>query len=218
MNADEHLQNLMRHIDGEAETRLDPTSMAEVKELKAKVEALKDLPMHMPDSATDHKIAAFLEAKEQEEASPLKINQWLPYVFAAASLAILVYVFLPEKSGQRYELIESNPDRISFIHQLNEEELSREDLLWLVSLLEHEEHPNIRVTILDLIESQGEDLPLELAQNLVREEVPAVQMAFLNTLDQKYEPEMKDPLMAFNGREDLDPMVRKRIEDILINK
>ncbi|MBT8178160.1 MAG: hypothetical protein HKP60_03425 [Eudoraea sp.] len=218
MNADEHLLNLMRHIDGEAETGLDSTSMVEVKELKATVEGLKGLPLHMPDSATDHKIAAFLEGKEQKDTNPLKINQWLTYVLVAASLAMLVYVFLPKKPGQRYDLIESNPDRISFIHQLNEEELSREDLLWLVSLLEQEEHPNIRVTILDLIESQGEVLPIELAQNLVKEGVPAVQMAFLNTLDQKYKPEMKDPLMAFNGREDLDPMVRKRIEDILINK
>ena len=217
MSADENLLNLMRHLDGEAETSPDTSTLTEVNELKDMVDALKGLPIFMPDSSTDHKIARFLEENEQA-INPLKSNQWLLYVLIAASLALLVYVLLPENLGQRYDLIESNPDRITFIHQLNNEDLNREELLWLVSLLEHEEHPNIRVTILDLIENQGEDIPLELTRYLLKEEIPAVQMAFLNTLDQKYEAEMRGPLMAFNSRGDLDPMVRKRIEGILINK
>ena len=101
---------------------------------------------------------------------------------------------------------------------MNDEKLSREELLWLVSLLEFEEHPNIRVTLLDLLENQEAELPAQIALYLVKEGIPSVQMAFLNTLDEKYAPDMKAQLMAFHERKDLDPLVRKLIEVMLINK
>ena len=208
----------MRHLDGETEASQDPATQAEVEELMSMVVALKSLPLYRPDTITDQKIYQLLEEKEPENLGQSKIIKWLPYILVAASLAMLLYVFLPEKLAQRYDLLETNPDRISFIHDLNEQELSADELFWLVSLFEREEHPNIRVILLDLLENQGAELPTELTRYLVKEQTPAVQMAFLNTLDKKYAPEMKPELVAFNEREDLDPLVRECIEGILINK
>ena len=218
MNADEQLINLMRHLDGEAESSPDKDTLSEVNKLKNTVRALEELPLEEPDASTDENIMRFLDDKAQTAANPSKLNQWLPYMLVAASLAMLLYVFLPKKLAQRYDLIETNPDRISFIHELNNQELNSKELLWLVSLLEIEEHPNIRVTLIDLIENQGMDSPVEFAGYLVNERTPAVQMAFLNTLDRQFTPEIRPQLIAFNERADLDPLVRDRIQGILINK
>ena len=218
MNTNDHLLNIMRHLDGEIKTQPADSMKADIEELKNTLAALKALPWQEPDPATDIHIIDFIKDLKNRRNTPVFLTFWKPITLIAASLALTLYLALPAKLSERYNAISSNPEKISFIYALNETTIEQEELSWLLSLLDVEQHPNIRVTLIDLIENKGYKVPVEFTGHLVEEPVPAVQMAFLNVIEQQYASEMESNLLAFSAREDLDQEVRKRLTEILIEK
>ena len=218
MKTNDHLLNIMRHLDGEIKTQPADSMKADIEELKNTLAALKALPWQEPDPATDIHIIDFIKDLKNRRNTTVFLTFWKPITLIAASLALTLYLALPAKLSERYNAISSNPEKISFIYALNETTIEQEELSWLLSLLDVEQHPNIRVTLIDLIENKGYKVPVEFTGHLVEEPVPAVQMAFLNVIEQQYASEMESNLLAFSAREDLDQEVRKRLTEILIEK
>ena len=218
MKSDKDLLKLMDHFDGLTEENASQEFLEELKELNEVRDKLKKLPLEDSDLDTDKRFYSFLES-EKKRSSAQSIIQWLwPYVALAASVVLILYIFLPKDLSERYEALASNTDKVGFVYALNNDRISADDYLWLLSLLESEKNPNIRITVIDLIEQQQEQLPASVAQLLKDEQIPTVQMALLNTIEKKYNPDMKGHLLAFNEREDLDQLVRQRIADILTEK
>lgn len=218
MESDNDLLKIMDHLDGFSRDQASKETLEEAADLKQLVEKLRALPTENSNPQTDKEFYTFLKTRKNRSNSTTITPRIWAYVALAASLALLVYLFLPKSLSERYQDLDSNVDKVGFIYTLNGENISDNDYLWLVSLLEREENPNIRVTLIDLIGQQPKRLPLSIADLLTDEEIPAVQMAILNNIDQSYNPDMKGQLLAFNNREDLDEMVRERIVDILSEK
>ena len=212
--SDKDLLKIMDHFDGTAKGDVSQELMEEVDELKEVAESLRELPIENSDIKTDQQFYSFLESKKKETTSKSLRPLW-PYVALVASLALILYLFLPKDLSEQYEALDTNSDKVGFIYDLNKEDIGKKEYLWLFSLLKTEENPNIRVTLIDLIEQQKEQLPPSIAQLLAYEDIPTVQMALLNTIDLNYSPEMKEHLLVFNDREDLDQLVKQRIADIL---
>ena len=217
MKSDKDLLKVMDHFDGNVEGNASQEILEEVNELREVANALKNLPHEDPDPETDLQFYALLESKKKEFTSK-SLRQLWPYVVLAASVALILYLFLPKELSEQYEALDTNSDKVGFIYGLNEEDIGKTEYLWLFSLLKTEENPNIRVTVIDLIEQQKDQLPPIIAQILADEDIPTVQMALLNTIDLNYNPEMKEHLLVFNDREDLDQLVKQRIADILNRK
>ena len=218
MTSDEHLSKIMDQLDGISQDQPSEAFSEEVNEIKEVLEALKTLPDEDSDPQTDREFYSFIDTQKNKNSTSKLLRQWWPYVALAASLVLILYLFLPEKLAEQYAALETNSDKVGFIYHLNAKDISNEEYLWLISLLKSEDNPNIRVTLIDLIEQQKDQLPPFIAQILATEDIPAVQMALLNTIDLNYSPDMKESLLAFNDRDDLDQLVKQRIVDILKEK
>jgi hypothetical protein len=217
MNKDENLLKLMQQVDGSVNHKDDLIDTREVEDLKKILSKLKALPLASPDAITDQQISKFIRQNKQAHTNVIK-SKWWPWVLMAASIVLVIYLLLPEKLSKQYASIGTNPEKIGFLYGLNKEELNKEELTWLVSLLDDEDHPNIRVILIDLIGRKGYAFPKEFSACLVNENVPTVQLALLNSINKNNKPEIKEKLLAFNKRNDLDPMVQKRVQEILSQK
>ena len=160
-----------------------------------------------------------LMKKVKNVKSVLTLKRWLPYVMAAASVMVLFFVFNNNKGFENdYRALNSNPEKLSFIYNLNEQQLSTEDIDWLKAELTNDINPNIKVTIVDLLANYQSKLDNEFYNNLQYESIPSVQMALLNTLENSESDDFTNELLAFSQRRDLDNTVRQKVKQILSNQ
>jgi hypothetical protein len=137
-------------------------------------------------------------------------------VAVAASLIILFYAFLYKGETQKdYQLLDSNFDKLSFIYDLNKRQLSKDEIVWLEEELKTNVHPNIKVTIVDLLNNYHSLLDGDFVKCLHKENTPSVQMAVLNTLENLNNIDFYGELLAFSKRSDLDITVKSKALELL---
>ena len=216
MNDNQFDKELMDYVDGRTGKVIDGKVYEEGEALKEIVARLKKLPLHNLNPETDSRLYQFIEQKSSQTKQIPGLRRWLPFIAAAASVFILIFVFTNKKSFQEeYRSLSSNPDKLNFIYDLNNQVLSSGDINWLKGELKSEINPNIKITIVDLLSNHKSKLDKGFFDNLQHENYPSVQMALLNTLETSKNIDYKPELISFLERNDLDHSVKLKVKDML---
>ncbi|MBT8219375.1 MAG: hypothetical protein KJP00_06110 [Bacteroidia bacterium] len=209
-------KDIMDFVDGKAKDISNEEAALIGHDLKQIVYDLKSMPLEKVPTTTDKSINDFIKGIPQQKQSILRLNKWWPVMVAAASFALLILVFNQGNSLQDdYQILASNPDKLNFIYKLNEKELNGSDIAWLNSELKKENNPNIKVTIVDLLNNYQSKLDNDFIRQLEDESTPSVQMALLNTLEEIQYEDLNNDLWAFTERKNLDNMVKSKASSIL---
>ena len=218
MKKDQFDKDIMDYIDGAKIELTNEGASEQAKQLQKMVSDLKDIPLQDVNEIVDDRFYQFIEEKNKTVKSVFTLKQWLPYIMVAASVVILLLVFTNYKDFEEdYRTLNSNPEKLSFIYNLNEKQLRTVDIDWLKAELINEISPNIKVTIVDLLSNYQFQLDNEFYNNLHYESIPSVQMAILNTLENSEGNDFTNELLAFSQRRDLDNTVRQKVKQILTN-
>jgi hypothetical protein len=211
---------IMDYLDGISKEISNQKAFQHAGELKQLLSELQELPLGKVHPTTDAKVYEFIENLETtmntESKSRLKLDPKILYLTIAASIALLFYVFMDNNGFEdQYRLLPSNPERLGFIYDLNNEQLASEDIKWLKAELKKETHPNIKVTIVDLLNNYPSKIDNDFLNALQKEPIPSVQMAFLDALENSVNPDFSNELVVFSQRKDLDNTVRLKVAHIL---
>ncbi len=208
---------IMEYLEGKHPVNMDESMTREAEELARIQMQIKDLPLEFLKPETDRGFYDYLEEiRDQKKVRNLLPSNLWPFVLAAASLAILIYFFYPKSIAVQYEKLTSNTDKINFIYALNKkQQLSAIETDWLRNVLNEESNPNVKVTLLDLIENRSYPMAESLSVQLLNEDIPSVQMAVLNTLEKSTNTIIKNNLAQFQERDDLEAMVRIRTKELI---
>ncbi|WP_422104448.1 hypothetical protein [Winogradskyella sp.] len=219
MKNDDIDKNIMDYVDGASVEIKDEHSQKEAEQLKQIIKDLKAWPLESVNVRTDARLYTFIDHKNRLIKSILSLKHWLPFTIAAASIVVLFLVFSNNRGFEHdYGLLNSNPEKLSFIYDLNDQQLGSKDIEWLKSELSKDISPNIKVTIVDLLVNYQSKLDNEFYKNLQYESIPSVQMALLNSLESSNHINFKTDLFKFSQRSDLDHMVRQKVNHILSNQ
>ena len=212
-------KEIMDYIDGVTVEATNEEAYAEAKHLIKMISELKEIPLQNVRPEADERFYRFIDKKIENVKSVSTLKRLLPYIIAAASVIVLFFVF-PNNKGFEvdYRALNSNPEKLSFIYNLNEQQLSTKDIEWLKTELTDNISPNIKVTIVDLLTNYQTKLDIEFYNNLQYESTPSVQMALLNTLENSESDDFTNELVAFSQRRDLDNTVRQKAKQILSNQ
>lgn len=209
-------KEIMDFVDGQIEQISNKEAAQIGHDLKHIMSDLKSLPLENIHSSTDKKINDFIQGIDKKKHPIIKLKKWWPLLAAAASIALLISVFNSgDKLRNDYQLLVSNPDKLTFIYGLYEKKLTSSDIAWLNKALKNEMNPNIKVTIVDLLNNYQYRLDADFIQQLENESTPSVQMALLNTLEEIQYDDLNNNLLAFTKRNDLDNMVWSKAKEIL---
>ncbi len=191
--------------------------MKEQESYEELVEQLKQLPKKEVSSAVNQRFEAMEELWNKE--THRKSSNSPKWYGIAASIAALIALLLWWPFGtsiqDHYSAMEDASDKMAIIHELSAKTLQDNDVAWLGDVLKTEENPNIRVFILDLLEIHESAETHDLLNPLQEENVPAVQMAYLNLARQFESEEIMDQLVVFQRRTDLDPSVTEKVATII---
>ena len=219
MKEDQFDKDIMDYIDGVSSEVTNKDAYEQAKHLKQIVISLKEIPLQSVSRIADDRFYQFIAEKSTNVRSVLTLKQWLPFVMAAASIIILFVVLNNYKGFEDdYRALSSNPEKLSFIYNLNEQQLRTKDIDWLTAELKNEISPNIKVTIVDLLANYQSKLDNEFYNSLQSESIPSVQMALLNSLESSENIDFSNELLVFNQRKDLDKTVRQKVKNILSNQ
>ena len=208
-------EELMDYLDGLSS---DATKEVAIQgnALKKIISDLKDIPLENINPETDKRVYQFIEYKIAQSNRLSKIKNWIPYVAAAASILLILFIVPTKKSLQNdYLKLSSNPDKVSFIYKLNDQVLSIKDINWLQEELKTESNPNIKVTIIDLLSKHSSKLEKRFFDHLQYENLPTVQMALLSILEGSQKIDFQSELRKFMQKKDLDNAVKLKVNDIL---
>ncbi|WP_299519118.1 hypothetical protein [Winogradskyella sp.] len=219
MKNDNTDKDIMDYIDGISDQLNSDRARGEAKVLKQLVSDLKEIPLETINPQADNRFYQFINEKSTNQKSVIYLKRWLPLGLAAASIILLLFVFNYNNSYEdAYRALNSNPDRIRYIYNLNGTELTSTDIDWLQSELKNDVHPNIKVTIVDLLTHHKSKLNQEFYDNLQNESIPSVQMALLDIFESSTHVAISDALLIFSQKEDLDASVRQKANYILSNQ
>lgn len=211
-------EELMDYVEGVSKNATNEKIRIQGEELKDIIICLKEIPLEIVSSETDERMYKFIENRSAQLIPVINLKRWVPIFTAAASIIILLLVFYSNKSFKDdYQKLSSNPDKLSFIYDMNNLVLSSADIDWLKEELKNEKNPNIKVTIIDLLSKDRSKLDKDVFNNLQYESIPTVQMALLNTLEASENIIFTTELLSFSQRNDLDASVEQKIKDILSN-
>ncbi len=211
-------KELMDYVDGLSNKLTDEKSCIQGDELKNLVASLKDLPRYTISPETDKRIYQFIEDKSTQHKPVVNLKIWAPLFAVAASIIFFLFVFNNNINFKEdYQKLNSNVDKLSFIYNLNNHELSSIDINWLKEELRNENNPNIKVTIIDLLSNDRSKLDKDFFNTLHYETIPTVQMALLNSLESAKHINFTSELLAFSQRSNLDISVKQKAENILSN-
>ena len=214
MNNNQFDKELMDYLDGISEDAVNNKDLQdEAKDLKQILSDLKSLPLEMVDPTVDKKLKVFIE-KQSNIKQPIVRKLW-PYV-VAASIILLVFMLSRSESFEiEYQKLSTNPERLSFIYNLNSENLNEKDIDWLKRELQNDISPNIKVTIVDLLADYQSEIDQDFYNLLQFESIPSVQMALLNMLESSAHIDITEQIIALRNRQDLDIMVQQKANEIL---
>lgn len=219
MKNDQFDKDIMDYIDGAKIELTNEGASEQAKQLQKMVSDLKEITLQNVSQEADDRFYRFIDEKSSNVKSVLRLKQWLPFVMVAASVMVLFFVFNNNKDFENdYRALNSNPEKLSFIYNLNEQQLNTEEIDWLKTELTADISPNIKVTIVDLLANYQSKLDNEFYNNLQYESIPTVQMALLNTLENSESDDFTNELFAFSQRRDLDNTVRQKVKQILSNQ
>jgi len=219
MKEDQFDKDIMDYIDGVKMELSNEDAYGLAKQLQKMVSDLTEIPLQKVSQETDDRFYRFIDEKSTNVKSFLTLKRWFPYVMAAASLMVLFFVLNNNQSFENdYKALNSNPDKLSFIYNLNEQQLRAKDIDWLKAEIINEISPNIKITLVDLLANYQSKLDAKFYNNLQYESIPSVQMAILNTLESSESNGFTNELLAFSLRRDLDNTVRQKVEQILSNQ
>ncbi len=218
MKENQNDKELMNYIDEVSNNLANEKLRSQGDELKTIVAGLKDLPLNTISPETDKRLYQFIEDKSDQHKPVINLKRWIPLFTVAASIILFLFVFnTKENFKEDYQKLISNPDKLSFIYNLNNQKLSSTDINWLKEELRKENNPNIKVTIIDLLSNDRSKLNKDFYNNLQYESIPTVQMAFLNSLEASENINFKSELLSFLQRNDLDTSVKLKAKIILSN-
>ena len=215
MKEDQYDMEIMDYLDGVSKKDSNNVNfIKEATELKQILSDLKDIPLKKVDATIDKKINRLI-AEIKNEKQNIVLKMW-PYFALAASILIFFFILIRDSNLEgRYQKLQTNTDKLSFIYNLNSEQLSAEDIKWLKNEIQIENNPNIKVTIIDLLANYQSKLDQDFFNALKIETTPTVQMALLNILESSNNVDYKEQLIAISGRKGLDITVRQRAVEIL---
>lgn len=216
---------IMKYLDGGTNEITNEEILSEVKQIKEILADFNELPLLEVDKKTDYRFYKFTEDIKLCVTSQSKSNDfnnykiWLPYSIAAACLTILFFIMMNSKNLQEeYGSLNTNTDKLSFIYDLNKEDLSLSDVEWLNQVLSIEKNPNIKITIIDVLDNYIRELNTDFIEQLNDEYIPSVQLAMLNIIEDLDNSYKSNSLLAFTNRNDLDAIILKKAKDILSNR
>jgi len=216
MTDDQIDKEIMDYLDGNSTILSNKYALDQANELVYLLSELSQQPLRDVASSTDKKVYDFIKRKRTNPEKVFRIRNWFPHVAVAASLIILFYAFLYKGETQKdYQLLDSNFDKLSFIYDLNKRQLSKDEIVWLEEELKTNVHPNIKVTIVDLLNNYHSLLDGDFVKCLHKENTPSVQMAVLNTLENLNNIDFYGELLAFSKRSDLDITVKSKALELL---
>ena len=219
---------IMDYLDHDLDTGMSVDELAMANELKNQVQHIRQLPLTVVPDTTDKQFEYWLASIPTEKR--IKKNsrkiylKYLKAIAAAACLFVLFrlalivnpvgYISSPNSKSIDRHTLESNPHRLAYVYQMKDEELSDGRIEWLISLLVDDPSPNVRIVALDVLSNHAVSLQPHHIAALVREEVPAVQMAWLEVINKTQLENKLEVLALFSSREDLEPMVLNKITQL----
>ncbi|WP_297798273.1 hypothetical protein [uncultured Eudoraea sp.] len=215
MNEDQFDKEMMDYIDGVSKKAIDNEHFKEeAKELRQLLSDLKDIPLKKVETNIDEEFKRRIVKKTSKKQRSVR-RIW-PYFAAAASILIVFFIFIRDRSFESdYQKLKTNTDKLGFIYNLNQEQLSSNDINWLKNEIKNENNPNIKVTILDLLSNYESKLDKEFFNALEVETTPTVLMALLNIVENSNHVEYEEELLALSERKGLDITVRQKADEIL---
>lgn len=223
MKKEDFDKEIMDYLEGKNVNPSNPKAKEAATSLRPLHRSLQDLPAPDIDTNTNDRFASWLanleiQDKKGQGSSVKKFRKWWPVTAVAAALILLIFLS-PSKGAleKQYSGLASNPEKLSFIYNLNKEQLQQADIIWLEAQLKKEEHPNIRVTIVDLLNNYPTQLDDRYFDHLLKEPVPTVQMALLDAFERLENRVFSSQLLVFSQRSDLEQTVRLKAEKILSN-
>lgn len=215
MKEDHYDKEIMDYLDGVSKKAMDNKNLKEEAiELRQLLSDLKAIPLKKVDSSIDEEIKRSITRGTNKRHHIIR-KIW-PYLAAAASIAIFFLILIRDTSFESgYQKIQTNPNKLSFIYNLNQEELSAKDINWLKREIQNESNPNIKVSIIDLLANYQSKLDEDFFNTIGTESTPTVLMALLNMLESSNHTAYKEELLAISGRKGLDITVRQKADEIL---
>ncbi|MBT8182595.1 MAG: hypothetical protein KJO53_13515 [Eudoraea sp.] len=215
MKEDHYAKEIMDYLDGVSKKAMDNKNLKEEAiELRQLLSDFKAIPLKKVDSSIDEEIKRSITRRTNKRHHIIR-KIW-PYLAAAASIAIFFLIFIRDTSFESgYQKIQTNPNKLSFIYNLNQEELSAKDINWLKREIQNESNPNIKVSIIDLLANYQSKLDEDFFNTIGTESTPTVLMALLNMLESSNHTAYKEELLAISGRKGLDITVRQKADEIL---
>ncbi len=219
MKRDHTDKDIMDYIDGISDQLNSDADYKQAEHLKQLVSDLKAMPLETVNPQTDDRFYQFINEKRNNKKPVIHLRYWLPLGLVAASIMLLWFIFNPNKTHEDYyRTLNSNPERISYIYNLNDADLKATDIDWLQAELINDSHPNIKVTIVDVLTHHKSKLKKEFYDHLKNESTPSVQMALLNVFESATHMDVSDALLEFSQRKDLETAVRQKATYILSNQ
>lgn len=212
---DKQAIELLNYIENKDVPQLDPDLLNEADSLRELAQDLKKVNALRVDETVDQHIwnlSGFAVEKDRQ----VRLRKLLPYAaIAAVLLLILNLVIQPKSLDQAYNNLSSNPEKLGFIHKLNQNSMDKNELFWLQDQLLKEDNPNIRVAIVDILNSASVEPETEVFEILAYEEIPAVQMAILEYAQPYAASLARSALLSLAERPNLEPTVSQKVNEIL---
>jgi hypothetical protein len=215
MKEDEFDKEIMDYLDGISESAINNQNLKEQAiELEQMLSELKELPLERVDPIIDRKMQQFIEKNSTK--NQFVVRRLWPYIAASAIIIIMLFIFSGDTSFEKsYQKIKTNPDKLSFIYNLNNEKLSDSDIDWLQTELKKDINPNLKITIIDLLANYQLKLDKDFFNALEFESIPSVQMALLNIFESSKHIDLSRELINVSSRQDLDITVKQKANEIL---
>ncbi len=221
MKTDKEILKLMDHLDELVVQEPDEQTIEEVKALRLPLELLKELPFTEVPRTTDTRLNKFIANVEKASVVGKTRNIRSFVIISAIAACLLLLLWLKPFNNNSvmgdYTSLASNPDKLSFVYDLNSKSLSKNDVFDLKLLLAKEQNPNIQIAMIDLLENYTPQFfdSDELLTNLNQSEIPTVQMAMLNALELTDFSNVTEGLHQYKSSKALDETVNNKIEELL---
>ncbi|WP_445381576.1 hypothetical protein [Robiginitalea sp. IMCC43444] len=216
MKEEDEINEIMAFLEKDSEPKT-PELKREAVQIRDLLEELNTLSYPATSEKQKNRFYKFLEKTEIQNRKPLwNKRKYIAAIAMAASLLLAVFLWFgkDEKLKETYASLENNADRLAFIYSLNSRELKPSEVHWLEGLLQGERQPNIKITLIDLLDQNRHKLSRQFAAELRQSRIPTVQMALLHVLEQIEEPFSREAIRDFSSRQDLDVSVAERASEV----
>jgi hypothetical protein len=223
MKTEKELLQIMDHLDGHALKETENDFQEEIQALKNCASGMKILPYDQVSAESDKRFQEFMASisvpSKTNKAVRLRTISIISAIAAGLALLLIFYPFQNMDILEDFRALSTNPDKLSFVYELTSEKLSNEDIEDVKSLLAIEPNPNIKVSILDLLDNYTPEYvgPEELFLNLNSSRTPSVQMAMLNSMEATDISRIQSDLDQFLRTEGLEETVTNKIQEMLKN-